>query len=62
MLLHDAKERGSFMSNKIKAVLFDLDGVLFDTEYISAVNVIKKAETLGIQVIDEDFLYTLIKE
>ncbi len=50
MLLHDAKERGSFMSNKIKAVLFDLDGVLFDTEYISAVNVIKKAETLGLHL------------
>lgn len=38
------------MSNKIKAVLFDLDGVLFDTEYISATNVMKKAETLGLHL------------
>ena len=45
--MHGMKERGSFMSKKIKAVLFDLDGVLFDTEYISAITVIRRAETLA---------------
>ena len=50
MLQDGLKERGGFMSKKIKAVLFDLDGVLFDTEYISAETVVRNAETLGLHL------------
>ena len=50
MFLSEVKERVIVMSKKLKAVLFDLDGVLFDTEYISAENVCRNAEAVGIHL------------
>ncbi|MBQ3383907.1 MAG: HAD family phosphatase [Erysipelotrichaceae bacterium] len=46
------------MSKKLKAVLFDLDGVLFDTEYISAETVCSRAEAVGIHLDFNEVLLT----
>lgn len=54
----ELKERVIVMSKKLKAVLFDLDGVLFDTEYISAENVCSRAEAIGVHLDFNEVLLT----
>ena len=58
----ELKERVIVMSKKLKAVLFDLDGVLFDTEYISAENVCSRAEAIGVHLASDNPATSFVDE